>query len=124
MNRGIVIIVVALLAGGVGYHFLKPSAVAVSRGGTDSHDLNIEHRKMDPALVRVAQGTNTTFIINTDEASELHVEGYEVMQSIAPGRAAELRFTADKAGTYLMHVHPASDPDAEISVGTLEVRSQ
>lgn len=124
MNRGILIIVIALLAGGVGYHFLKPDAIAVSPEGTDSHDLNIEHGKMDPALIRLDQGTNTTFIINTDEGGELHVEGYEVMTSIAPGRASELKFLADKAGTYPIHIHPASNPDAEISVGTLEVRAQ
>ena len=125
MNRAFLLIALFLAIGIGTYHYLQPRGATtdLSGGKPATLDIGIEARKMDPPIVRVAQGSSVTFLINTDETGAIHIDGYEVTTSIAVGRTSEVKFVAATPGTFDIHIRPASNPNAEILIGTLLVDS-
>ncbi len=122
MNRGFVIITIAIFIGAGLFWYLQGNGITQDKQGGTGIDLSIEHRQIDPPVVRVTEGEQVTFLVNTDESGSLHIQGYEVVAAVAAGRTAEMKFVADKAGTYPIHLHPVSSPDSELHVGELNVQ--
>lgn len=55
--------------------------------------------------VDVAEGETFTLIMTSDTAQEVHVHGYDEYLDIEPGKEAELSFTADQTGSWLVENH-------------------
>ncbi len=53
-----------------------------------------------PARPSVAVGETVTIVVTSDVADELHVHGYDLFVTLAPGTPAELEFTADIPGIF------------------------
>ena len=70
-----------------------------------------------PAVIQVARGAEVTIRIHSDRADEVHLHGYDLHARIAPGEAAELKFTADKTGRFEYELH-----HSHVDLGALEVR--
>ncbi len=87
---------------------LAASACGPSRPEARQFDLEIRDGKLalDPAVVRVNQGDSVTLSFRTDQAGAVHIHGYDIEQSVTPGQAASVQFTANATGRFTMTFHP------------------
>jgi len=69
--------------------------------------ITINQRKVDVGqkLVRVSQGDMVELEFTSDEATELHLHGYDKLLSIRPGKSATLSFAATIAGRFPLEAH-------------------
>lgn len=58
-----------------------------------------------PGRVSVQRGERIRIVVDTDEADEVHVHGYDRMAAMAPGRPAVLAFRADETGLFEVETH-------------------
>jgi heme/copper-type cytochrome/quinol oxidase subunit 2 len=57
--------------------------------------------EFDPSIVRVNRGDTVLINLQAEDAVHgLYVDGYDVSTQAEPGRPAELRFVADRAGAF------------------------
>jgi len=70
--------------------------------------IDIRNRKV-PAIrhgtVRVTEGDDVRIDWTTDEATDLHLHGYDIETRVAPGRAASMTFRAHTAGRFPVSAH-------------------
>lgn len=94
---------------------------------------------MDPGTLRVKQGDMVTLKIETEEAGEFHLHGYDFEQDIDEGEVVDLYFVADATGRFRItfhhsgggndekeekgrdHGHDGEEEGEEIDIGFLEV---
>jgi hypothetical protein len=62
-----------------------------------------------PVVLRVTKGEAVTLHLSGDRPVAVHVHGYNLSASVAPGRPQALRFTAHATGRFPIHVHPAGE---------------
>ena len=81
-------------------------------------------------LIRVAKDDLVTVRIISDVGGELHLHGYKLEATVAPGTAAEMKFKAFATGRYRFEWHPSSAANTTMAhshgpaLATLEVRPQ
>ncbi|XKT74838.1 MAG: hypothetical protein ACJKTH_02000 [Patescibacteria group bacterium UBA2163] len=70
--------------------------------------LSLTNRTLSPEMVTVSEGDSVHLMVNTDEAGEFHIAGYEVVQEMSTDGATSIMFVADQAGRYALEFHPNS----------------
>ena len=67
----------------------------------------IRDRKVEAAasLLRVTQGDAVEVVLTSDEATELHLHGYDLKLSLAPNVPGTIKFTAKIAGRFPLESH-------------------
>jgi hypothetical protein len=112
---------------------LVAAAVAASALAADPPEKTFDlalARGVAPAeqrVMRVSKGDAVRLRLTSDAAGDIHLHGYRLETKLAPGRPAELAFTAYATGRYRLEWHGAGD-DAKTgrhhgpALATLEVR--
>jgi hypothetical protein len=92
--------------------FGEPRVVdLVIRGGT----LSPEQR-----TIRVQQGDAVSLRWTSDRALTLHLHGYDIERSLAPGTTTTMSFTASVTGRFSIEIHGSGGQRAR-TLGYLEV---
>jgi FtsP/CotA-like multicopper oxidase with cupredoxin domain len=70
-------------------------------------EVQIKGRKVAPDMntIRVKQGDSVRIRWTTDEATEVHLHGYNIKTRLEPGKAADMRFKARAAGRFAITSH-------------------
>jgi hypothetical protein len=71
----------------------------------------------DTGRVPVPVGTPVTLSITSDVADEVHVHGYDLEATLAPGTPAELTFDAGIPGVFEVELHEAGTGLLSLQVG-------
>lgn len=74
---------------------------------SESFDFTIKKRSIvgDIKTIRVTQGRQVVIRWNSDEATVLHMHGYDLKIEVKPGAVAEMRFEAHATGRYPVTSH-------------------
>jgi hypothetical protein len=70
-----------------------------------------------PSRPVATQGDVVLIVVDADVSDHVHVHGYDLMDDVAPGRPARIRFTADVPGVFEVELE-----DAGRSLFQLEIR--
>ncbi len=70
-------------------------------------------------VIRVQQGDEVTLTWTSDRPFTLHLHGYDIEETIAPGKPLAMRFTARATGRFPIETHDSRGQ--ERTVGYLEV---
>jgi hypothetical protein len=66
----------------------------------------------------VEKGERVRIAVRTaDTTDEVHLHGYDLTRSLAPGRPARFRFVAKNTGVFEMELHHGPTQIAELRVG-------
>ncbi len=63
---------------------------------------------LDPPVMKVSQGDNVTFNIDSDEMGSFHLHGYDFETDVGPSETAALAFTANATGKFPFTFHGGS----------------
>lgn len=74
-----------------------------------------------PAEVKVAKGDVVRLAVSGDAPDEIHLHGYDIYESLAPGKPARFVFTADVEGIFELESHVAEDAGRDPLIGKLIV---
>ena len=79
----------------------------------------VRNGQVIPALHRVdfERGDQFRLIVDSDEADEVHVHGFDVEKPVRPGEPAVFNLTADQPGLYEVETH-----ESELTLLQLVVR--
>ena len=66
--------------------------------------------------IDVSKGDTVRLTVSSDAPGEIHVHGYDIEKSVAPGSPARFRFTADIEGRFEVESHETNTQIAEITV--------
>lgn len=94
-------------------------ASAVERQASLSGD------RLDPEALDVCKGQKVTIQISAQRAGDLHLHGYDQEApevAVEPGDTATFKFTAARAGQFVIELHTTSE--GEIEVGLLTVHER
>jgi hypothetical protein len=85
-------------------------------------DLSIRNRALprDQQVVTVRQGDDVTLRWTTDQRMTIHLHGYDLEKTLAPGPPVSMRFTARATGRFPIEIH-AHGQETEQVLGYLEV---
>ena len=113
-------------------------ALIAACGGSDPEELEIsiklENGSLTPATIEVKQGDMVTLNIETEEAGEFHLHGYDIEMDIPAGVTTDFFVLADITGRFKITFHAAGDEhegedeehdddeEEEMEIGILEVR--
>ena len=115
----------AFLAAGAGAAALALLGPRAARADGAVIDVIIKERKvLGDNVARVTQGDAVTLRWSTDEAVSVHLHGYDLKLSIAPGTPAEMNLEAFAAGRFPVTSHGFGDhghDDEEVVLLYLEV---
>jgi heme/copper-type cytochrome/quinol oxidase subunit 2 len=64
----------------------------------------------------VKQGRRVRIVVRSDVADHVHLHGYDIMRDVAPGRPAQLVFTADIPGRFEIELEDSRTQLAELEV--------
>ena len=64
----------------------------------------------------IEQGEKVVLVIRSDSGESVHLHGYNIEQSIVPGRPTRVPFTADIAGRFELELHPTDTVLAVLEV--------
>ena len=107
-------------------------------GGSDPEELEIpiklENGSLTPATIQVKQGDMVTLKIDTEEAGEFHLHGYDIEMDVPAGVPTDFFVLADITGRFKITFHAAAEDEhedgddehddydeEEIEIGILEV---
>jgi len=71
--------------------------------------------------IRVESGEVVRIVVTADAADEIHLHGYDITGTAAPGRPARFRFRANLEGAFEMESHVAADAGLDPLVARLVV---
>ena len=106
-------------------------------GGSDPEELEIpiklENGSLTPATIQVKQGDMVTLKIDTEEAGEFHLHGYDIEMDVPAEVPTDFFVLADITGRFKITFHAAGDEhegedeeqdydEGEMEIGILEVR--
>ena len=122
MRRPLVVtlVLVAGVALLIGLFFVFRGGSGSESGKSSTLDISIVDGKPDGGVqhLTVDKGDEVTVHVTSDGVQdEVHVHGYDLMQDVAPGAPASIRFEATIAGRFEIELENAGTP-----VGELEVR--
>jgi hypothetical protein len=78
---------------------------------------------LEPEAIDVCKGQEVTLEIDTEEAGELHIHGYDDEApgiEVEPGDTATFHFTSARAGQFVIELHD-EETGSEAEVGLLTV---
>lgn len=58
-----------------------------------------------PGWLEVRRGQTVSLTVTSDVADELHVHGFDIKQTLQPGKPANIRFKADMSGVFEVETH-------------------
>jgi hypothetical protein len=149
-NQRIALVVVALLVAGVAFVLAQPgdddggraAQTAPTRtepetaGGQPERNTEPAPRR-GPEVTRVrirdgavaggaprveaTSGESVRIVVDADAPDEIHLHGYDITRSAAPGRPARFRFKADIEGIFEIESHVAADAGNDPLVARLVV---
>lgn len=109
-------------------------------GGGEPEELDIpiklEGGSLTPGTIQVKQGDMVTLMIETEEAGEFHLHGYDVEMDVEAGVPTDFFVLADITGRFKITFHAAEEEhegeeehdedgeneEGELEIGILEVR--
>ena len=112
-------------------------ALIAACGGSDPEELDIpvkmENGSLSPATIQVKQGDMVTLKIDTEEAGEFHLHGYDIEMDVPAEVPTDFFVLADITGRFKITFHAAGDEhegedeeqdydEGEMEIGILEVR--
>jgi len=71
--------------------------------------------------IEVESGDVVRIVVTADAADEIHLHGYDIERTAAPGRPARFRFKANLEGAFEMESHVAEDAGLDPLVARLVV---
>lgn len=71
--------------------------------------------------IEVTRGDTVRIVVRSDAPDELHLHGYDITRTAAPGQPARFRFTADAEGAFELESHTAEDAGLDPLVARLVV---
>jgi FtsP/CotA-like multicopper oxidase with cupredoxin domain len=71
--------------------------------------------------IEIERGETVRIVVTADAPDEIHLHGYDVTLSAAPGQPARFRFRADAEGEFEMESHVAEDAGKDPLVARLVV---
>ena len=60
-----------------------------------------------PAVVRVSEGETVSLFWSADQASQVHLHGYNLLVDVGPGGAVEMKVLAKATGRFPVSLHDA-----------------
>src|SRR5918999_3167734 len=69
-----------------------------------------------PERVEIEQGQEVLLVVESDVSDEVHIHGYDLLRSVAPGAPARLEFRAEMAGRFEVELHEQELPLTELVV--------
>jgi hypothetical protein len=81
--------------------------VAIKAGNVQGGEQEIEVAKGDTAMIEVT----------SDEPDDIHLHGYDISKTVAPGKPARFRFKADLEGIFEIEAHHIGN----VTIATLVV---
>jgi hypothetical protein len=97
----------------------SPAAVA-SVAAAKVVEITLSKRQLQPNQITVNQGNKVVINVTSDESGEFHLTGYEIEHRIDANAKTEIAFTADKAGRFVIELHPEGKHD-DIAIGAFVV---
>lgn len=78
-----------------------------SAAQTRTFELSVRNGELPPAvrLLRVRQGDEVTLRWTADEASTIHLHGYDIELPLSPAGPVSMRFTARASGRFPIEIH-------------------
>jgi hypothetical protein len=74
-----------------------------------------------PKDIEVTRGDIVRIVVTSDAPDEIHLHGYDITRTPAPGRPARFRFRADAEGAWEIESHVAADAGLDPLVARLVV---
>jgi plastocyanin len=74
-----------------------------------------------PRDIEVDPGDTVRIVVASDAADEIHLHGYDITRSAAPGQPASFRFKANAEGAFEIESHVAADAGRDPLVARLVV---
>jgi FtsP/CotA-like multicopper oxidase with cupredoxin domain len=71
--------------------------------------------------IEVARGDVVRIVVTSDAPDEIHLHGYDITRTPAPGRPARFRFRAEAEGAFEIESHVAEDAGKDPLVARLVV---
>jgi FtsP/CotA-like multicopper oxidase with cupredoxin domain len=71
--------------------------------------------------IEVTRGDTVRIVVTSDAPDEIHVHGYDITRTPAPGQPAHFRFRADAEGAFEIESHVAEDAGKDPLVARLVV---
>jgi FtsP/CotA-like multicopper oxidase with cupredoxin domain len=71
--------------------------------------------------IEVTRGDTVRIVVTSDAADEIHLHGYDITRTPAPGQPARFRFRADAEGAFEIESHVAADAGKDPLVARLVV---
>ena len=101
----------------------SPTATAPSAPPPPPDEIVVRGGKPEGGVqrVEVTRGDTVRLIVSSDGSDEIHLHGYDLTRSAAPGKPARFRFKADVEGVFEIESHTAEDAGLEPLVGRLVV---
>jgi hypothetical protein len=69
-----------------------------------------------PDRPAATQGEEVLIVVRADIADEVHVHGYDLMDDVAPGQPARIRFVADVPGVFEVELEDAGRPLFQLEI--------
>jgi hypothetical protein len=92
--------------------FIAAAAIAVFAGlpaeaASPSFDLALspEQASAEVRVITVQQGDDVTLHLTADRPIEIHLHGYDIEETVLPGKAVAMRFTARATGRFPIEIH-------------------
>ena len=74
-----------------------------------------------PKTIEVTKGDTVRIVVTADADDDIHLHGYDIERTAAPGRPARFRFKADAEGEFEIESHVAEDAGRDPLVARLVV---
>ena len=71
--------------------------------------------------IEVSRGDTVRIVVTADASDEIHLHGYDITRTAAPGRPARFRFKANAEGAFEIESHVAADAGLDPLVARLVV---
>ncbi len=71
--------------------------------------------------IAVEKGDTVRLIVTSDASDEIHLHGYDITRTAAPGKPARFRFEANTEGVFEIESHTAEDAGRDPLIARLVV---
>lgn len=79
-----------------------------------TRQLTLSDGRLVPETITVCRGQAVTLVVEVEDDGILHVHGYDEAlpaTEVRTGQTAELQFTADRSGQFIIELHPTGDDE-------------
>jgi plastocyanin len=75
-------------------------------------EVKVEESGLVPEVIRVNQGDTVTLRFESQHTGQVHLHGYDIEETVAPGGMTMMRFTADATGRFKFTFHEGPEDHA------------